>query len=357
MDPGLGTRRRKPDAPDEIERNNPSHARVDLSAETAPNSAGARRRGHPRALESRRSARASHRMIGSDGEVLYVGKARSVKKRIASYMRGEGHTQPHRADDRAHRFHDLRFTGTKPALLLETNLIKTAGSRASTCARCATTSRFYILLTRDHVAPQIAAIAARATASGRLLRPLRLRAGVHRTLNAPQRACSRARVRILLREPHAPLPAVPDGAARGPAPARFRTRTIRNSSTKRTTFCRQEPRRARPARPRHGRSGRRNSISNAPRACATASPRCRPSRVSGRQSGAASRKPTCSPSRGSQPVLRGNLFPHGAELGNRAYFPRADRACRNRKCSTPSSRNSAGEPPLVLLNEEIEDRD
>ena len=28
-----------------------------------------------------------YRMIGADGEVLYVGKAKSVRKRIASYLR------------------------------------------------------------------------------------------------------------------------------------------------------------------------------------------------------------------------------------------------------------------------------
>ena len=30
-----------------------------------------------------------YRMIGSEGEVLYVGKARSIKKRIAAYMAPE----------------------------------------------------------------------------------------------------------------------------------------------------------------------------------------------------------------------------------------------------------------------------
>ena len=33
-----------------------------------------------------------YRMIGADHEVLYVGKAKSVRKRIASYMRPIGHT-------------------------------------------------------------------------------------------------------------------------------------------------------------------------------------------------------------------------------------------------------------------------
>jgi excinuclease ABC subunit C len=33
-----------------------------------------------------------YRMIAENGEVLYVGKAKSVRKRIASYMRAQGHT-------------------------------------------------------------------------------------------------------------------------------------------------------------------------------------------------------------------------------------------------------------------------
>ena len=33
-----------------------------------------------------------YRMIGADGEVLYVGKAKSLKARVAQYAQGRGHT-------------------------------------------------------------------------------------------------------------------------------------------------------------------------------------------------------------------------------------------------------------------------
>jgi len=39
-----------------------------------------------------------YRMLGKDGEVLYVGKARSLKARVAQYARGRGH------DNRITRF-------------------------------------------------------------------------------------------------------------------------------------------------------------------------------------------------------------------------------------------------------------
>ncbi|HEX7800030.1 MAG TPA: GIY-YIG nuclease family protein, partial [Asticcacaulis sp.] len=34
-----------------------------------------------------------YRMLGHDGEVLYVGKAKSLKKRILQYAQGRFHTQ------------------------------------------------------------------------------------------------------------------------------------------------------------------------------------------------------------------------------------------------------------------------
>src|SRR5208337_4569366 len=66
-----------------------------------------------------------YRMIGADHEVLYVGKAKSVRKRIASYMRPIGHTT--RIARMIALTASMVFVSTETeteALLLETNLIK-----------------------------------------------------------------------------------------------------------------------------------------------------------------------------------------------------------------------------------------
>ena len=41
-----------------------------------------------------------YRMISANGDVLYVGKAKNIKKRILAYARPTGHVTPHRAHDR-----------------------------------------------------------------------------------------------------------------------------------------------------------------------------------------------------------------------------------------------------------------
>ena len=66
-----------------------------------------------------------YRMIGPEGEVLYVGKARSIKKRIAAYMAPE--RQPSRIARMVSQTHSMVFVTTESdaeALLLEANLIK-----------------------------------------------------------------------------------------------------------------------------------------------------------------------------------------------------------------------------------------
>ena len=80
-------------------------------------------------------------MLNADGEALYVGKARSLKKRVATY------TQLFRLPVRLQRMVSetaaMEFVTTHTeveALLLESNLIKRLG-RATTCC-CATTRAF-----------------------------------------------------------------------------------------------------------------------------------------------------------------------------------------------------------------------
>jgi excinuclease ABC subunit C len=129
-----------------------------------------------------------YRMIGSDGEVLYVGKAKSVRKRIASYLRTAGHT------NRIARMIALTVsmvfvsTATETeALLLETNLIKQLKPRFNVLMRD-DKSFPYILLTGDHDAPQITKHRGARTRKGDYFGPFASVWAVNRTLNALERA-------------------------------------------------------------------------------------------------------------------------------------------------------------------------
>src|SRR3569832_1542471 len=66
-----------------------------------------------------------YRMINGDGKVLYVGKARNLKKRLASYFRTSGLAVKTRAL-MSHTHHvEVTVTRTEgEALILENNLIK-----------------------------------------------------------------------------------------------------------------------------------------------------------------------------------------------------------------------------------------
>lgn len=97
-----------------------------------------------------------YRMIGAEGEVLYVGKAKNLKNRVTSYARGIGHS------NRIARMIDLTramefvVTATETeALLLEANLIKRLRPRFNILMRD-DKSFPYIAIRRDHEAPQIA---------------------------------------------------------------------------------------------------------------------------------------------------------------------------------------------------------
>ena len=108
-------------------------------------------------------------MLEADGEVLYVGKAKSLKKRVASYTRAAGHSR--RIAQMIALTASMVFVSTATeteALLLEANYIKQMKPRFNVVMRD-DKSFPYILVTattRRRRSPSIAAPAtARATIS------------------------------------------------------------------------------------------------------------------------------------------------------------------------------------------------
>ncbi|MBT4922449.1 MAG: GIY-YIG nuclease family protein, partial [Rickettsiales bacterium] len=77
-------------------------------------------------IEHTTSSPGVYRMLDSGGNVLYVGKARNIKKRLASYSKLDQLTR--RLQQMVLSIDDIEIIETKSekeALLLEANLIKT----------------------------------------------------------------------------------------------------------------------------------------------------------------------------------------------------------------------------------------
>lgn len=129
-----------------------------------------------------------YRMIGADGEVLYVGKAKSVRKRIASYLRPTGHTN--RIARMIALTASMVFVSTATeteALLLETNYIKQMKPRFNVLMRD-DKSFPYIFLSGDHWAAQISKHRGARSRKGDYFGPFASVWAVNRTLNALERA-------------------------------------------------------------------------------------------------------------------------------------------------------------------------
>jgi excinuclease ABC subunit C len=129
-----------------------------------------------------------YRMIGDGGEMLYVGKARSLKKRVGQYAQGRAHTQ-----GVAHMLHltrSMEFVTTKTeteALLLEINLIKQLKPRFNVQLRD-DKSFPEILIRRDHRAAQIRKHRGAHTIPGDYFGPFASAWAVNRTVNSLQKA-------------------------------------------------------------------------------------------------------------------------------------------------------------------------
>src|SRR6185437_7372955 len=92
-----------------------------------------------------------YRMMNATGDVLYVGKARSLKKRVSNYAQGRFHTN--RIGRMVRETATMEFVVTRTeieALLLEANLIKRLRPRFNVLMRD-DKSFPYILLTSDNL--------------------------------------------------------------------------------------------------------------------------------------------------------------------------------------------------------------
>ena len=129
-----------------------------------------------------------YRMLGEGGEVLYVGKARSLKKRVSQYAQGRFHTQ--RIAHMVHQTRGLVVVTTRTeteALLLEINLIKSLKPRFNVLLRD-DKSFPEILIRRNHAAPQITKHRGAHTLPGEYFGPFASAWAVNRTLNTLQKA-------------------------------------------------------------------------------------------------------------------------------------------------------------------------
>ncbi|MBB4121685.1 excinuclease ABC subunit UvrC [Martelella radicis] len=129
-----------------------------------------------------------YRMFNANGDVLYVGKARSLKKRVTNYAQGRGHSN--RITRMITQTAHMEFVTTRTeteALLLEANLIKRLRPRFNVLLRD-DKSFPYILITGDHEAPALFKHRGARARKGDYFGPFASAGAVGRTINAMQRA-------------------------------------------------------------------------------------------------------------------------------------------------------------------------
>ncbi|HXW25853.1 MAG TPA: excinuclease ABC subunit UvrC [Xanthobacteraceae bacterium] len=129
-----------------------------------------------------------YRMIDARGEVLYVGKAKNIKKRILAYRRPGAH--PTRIARMIAATAAIEFVSTATeteALLLEANLIKRLRPRFNVLLRD-DKSFPYILISGDHAAPQILKHRGARNRPGDYFGPFASVWAVNRTITALERA-------------------------------------------------------------------------------------------------------------------------------------------------------------------------
>ncbi len=128
-----------------------------------------------------------YRMLDAKGEALYVGKARSLKKRVANY------TQINRLEERLRRMvmdtvsMEIVTTHTEAeALLLEANLIKRLKPRYNIVLRD-DKSYPWLMLAEDHAFPQVTKHRGNQSRPGSYWGPFASAWAVNQTVNAMER--------------------------------------------------------------------------------------------------------------------------------------------------------------------------
>lgn len=171
---------------------------MDQTAESTDKSISPFRRGAEvieRFLKTLPGTPGVYRMIDDAGQVLYVGKAKNLKKRVAAYVKTTG--QSTRIMRMVSLTRSMEFVSTHTeveALLLESNLIKNLKPRYNIILRD-DKSFPYILITGDHDWPQITKHRGARSRKGEYYGPFASAGAVNETLATfqrlfPLRSCS-----------------------------------------------------------------------------------------------------------------------------------------------------------------------
>ena len=129
-----------------------------------------------------------YRMLSERGDVLYVGKAKSLRNRLSSYASGKGHTN--RTTRMIALVHDIAIVTTETesqALLLEAQLINRYKPPYNVLLRD-DKSFPYILIRTDQEWPQITKHRGAQKIEGHYFGPFASAGSVNKTLNTLQRA-------------------------------------------------------------------------------------------------------------------------------------------------------------------------
>ena len=129
-----------------------------------------------------------YRMLDEKAAVLYVGKARSLKKRVASYAKYQGHST--RIQRMISATAAMMFVTTETeteALLLEANLIKQLKPRFNVLLRD-DKSFPHILIKREHAFAQLTKHRGLRRERGDYFGPFASAGAVNRTINQLQKA-------------------------------------------------------------------------------------------------------------------------------------------------------------------------